>query len=31
MTSVDQKSKDMGITAAQVFLEQLEGKKLGAS
>ncbi len=26
MTSVDQKSKDMGITAAQVFLEQLEGK-----
>ena len=26
MTSVDQKSKDMGKTAAQVFLEQLEGK-----
>lgn len=26
MTSVDQKSKDMGTTAAQVFLEQLEGK-----
>ena len=26
MTSVDQKSKDMGKTAAQVLLEQLEGK-----
>lgn len=26
MTSVDQKSKEMGKTAAQVFLEQVEGK-----
>lgn len=26
MTSVDQKSKDMGKTAAQVFLEQIDGK-----